>query len=109
MASRAITRLEMLPPRILGARSPAGNRMAIQHCLSCAHRFTSMSSIGTLISIHSSTGIRQYCAPATRNSLFRLHKDFQHAVVVISHDQRNARQRVDSVLAVPFGSYGAEV
>ncbi len=32
----------------------------------------------------------------------------RHAVVIISLDQRNANDRVTSVLAVPFGSYGAE-
>lgn len=31
----------------------------------------------------------------------------RHTVVVISLDQRNFSQRVSSVLAVPFGSYGA--
>jgi len=28
--------------------------------------------------------------------------------VIVSLDQRNATERIDSVLAVPFGSYGAE-
>ena len=32
----------------------------------------------------------------------------RHAVVIISLDQRNASERIGSVLAVPFGSYGAE-
>ena len=32
----------------------------------------------------------------------------RHAVVIVSLDQRNASERVSSVLAVPFGSYGAE-
>src|SRR5437763_10770425 len=32
----------------------------------------------------------------------------RHAMVIVSLDQRNASQRVNSVLAVPFGSYGAE-
>ena len=31
----------------------------------------------------------------------------KHAVVIISLDQRNLSERVSSVLAVPFGSYGA--
>jgi mRNA-degrading endonuclease toxin of MazEF toxin-antitoxin module len=29
-------------------------------------------------------------------------------VVIVSLDQRNASERMNSVLAVPFGSYGAE-
>lgn len=32
----------------------------------------------------------------------------RHAVVVVSLDQRNSSERIASVLAVPFGSYGAE-
>lgn len=32
----------------------------------------------------------------------------KHAVVIVSLDQRNASERVSSVLAIPFGSYGAE-
>jgi mRNA-degrading endonuclease toxin of MazEF toxin-antitoxin module len=32
----------------------------------------------------------------------------RHAVVIISLDQRNASDRANSVLAVPFGSAGAE-
>lgn len=32
----------------------------------------------------------------------------RHAVVIVSLDQRNASERIGSVLAVPFGSYGAE-
>jgi len=32
----------------------------------------------------------------------------RHAVVIISLDQRNSNDRVSSVLAVPFGSYGAD-
>jgi mRNA-degrading endonuclease toxin of MazEF toxin-antitoxin module len=32
----------------------------------------------------------------------------RHTVVIISLDQRNTNERVSSVLAVPFGSYGAE-
>jgi mRNA-degrading endonuclease toxin of MazEF toxin-antitoxin module len=32
----------------------------------------------------------------------------RHAVVIVSLDQRNASDRISSVLAVPFGSYGAE-
>jgi len=32
----------------------------------------------------------------------------RHAVVIISLDQSNASERIGSVLAVPFGSYGAE-
>lgn len=32
----------------------------------------------------------------------------RHAVVIVSLDQRNASERMGSVLAVPFGSYGAE-
>lgn len=32
----------------------------------------------------------------------------RHAVVIVSLDQRNASERSGSVLAVPFGSYGAE-
>jgi mRNA-degrading endonuclease toxin of MazEF toxin-antitoxin module len=31
----------------------------------------------------------------------------QHSVVIMSLDQRNCSERVTSVLAVPFGSYGA--
>jgi mRNA-degrading endonuclease toxin of MazEF toxin-antitoxin module len=31
----------------------------------------------------------------------------KHAVVIVSLDQRNSSERVSSVLAVPFGSYGA--
>jgi len=31
----------------------------------------------------------------------------RHTVVIISLDQRNASDRISSVLAVPFGSYGA--
>jgi mRNA-degrading endonuclease toxin of MazEF toxin-antitoxin module len=31
----------------------------------------------------------------------------RHTVVIISLDQRNLTQRISSVLAVPFGSYGA--
>ena len=32
----------------------------------------------------------------------------RHAVVIVSLDQRNGSERIGSVLAVPFGSYGAE-
>ncbi|HWX55001.1 MAG TPA: type II toxin-antitoxin system PemK/MazF family toxin [Verrucomicrobiae bacterium] len=32
----------------------------------------------------------------------------KHAVLIVSLDQRNASERVSSVLAIPFGSYGAE-
>ncbi len=32
----------------------------------------------------------------------------KHAVVVVSLDERNLSERVNSVLAVPFGSYGQE-
>jgi mRNA-degrading endonuclease toxin of MazEF toxin-antitoxin module len=32
----------------------------------------------------------------------------RHAVVIISLDQRNASDRITSVLAIPFGSAGAE-
>jgi mRNA-degrading endonuclease toxin of MazEF toxin-antitoxin module len=32
----------------------------------------------------------------------------RHAVVIVSLDARNASDRANSVLAVPFGSYGAE-
>src|SRR5215472_18996169 len=32
----------------------------------------------------------------------------RHAVVVVSLDSRNASDRVTSILAVPFGSYGGE-
>ena len=32
----------------------------------------------------------------------------KHAVVIVSLDARNASERVNSVLAVPFGSYGGE-
>jgi len=32
----------------------------------------------------------------------------KHAVVIVSLDQRNLSDRSSSVLAVPFGSYGAE-
>jgi mRNA-degrading endonuclease toxin of MazEF toxin-antitoxin module len=32
----------------------------------------------------------------------------RHAVVIVSLDQRNASERIGSVLAVPFGSFGAE-
>jgi mRNA-degrading endonuclease toxin of MazEF toxin-antitoxin module len=32
----------------------------------------------------------------------------QHAFVIVSLDSRNASERVTSVLAVPFGSYGGE-
>ena len=32
----------------------------------------------------------------------------RHAVVVVSLDQRNARERIGSVLAVPFGSSGGD-
>jgi Growth inhibitor len=31
----------------------------------------------------------------------------RHSVVIISLDQRNVSDRINSVLAVPFGSYGA--
>ena len=31
----------------------------------------------------------------------------RHALVIISLDQRNMNERVTSVLAIPFGSYGA--
>jgi mRNA-degrading endonuclease toxin of MazEF toxin-antitoxin module len=31
----------------------------------------------------------------------------RHAMVILSLDQRNASNRADSVLAVPFGSFGA--
>jgi mRNA-degrading endonuclease toxin of MazEF toxin-antitoxin module len=31
----------------------------------------------------------------------------RHAVVIVSLDQRNSNDRVMSILAVPFGSYGA--
>ena len=31
----------------------------------------------------------------------------RHTLVIISLDQRNLSQRISSVLAVPFGSYGA--
>ena len=32
----------------------------------------------------------------------------RHAVVIISLDQRNSSDRVSSVLAIPFGSYGSD-
>jgi mRNA-degrading endonuclease toxin of MazEF toxin-antitoxin module len=32
----------------------------------------------------------------------------RHALVIVSLDQRNLSERMSSVLAVPFGSYGAE-
>lgn len=32
----------------------------------------------------------------------------RHTVVIVSLDQRNTSNRVSSVLAVPFGSYGGE-
>ncbi len=32
----------------------------------------------------------------------------RHTVVIISLDQRNLSERMSSLLAVPFGSYGAE-
>lgn len=32
----------------------------------------------------------------------------RHALVIVSLDSRNASERVTSVLAVPFGSYGGE-
>ena len=32
----------------------------------------------------------------------------KHAVVIVSLDQRNLSGRASSVLAIPFGSYGAE-
>jgi mRNA-degrading endonuclease toxin of MazEF toxin-antitoxin module len=32
----------------------------------------------------------------------------KHTLVIISLDQRNLSERMSSVLAVPFGSYGAE-
>jgi mRNA-degrading endonuclease toxin of MazEF toxin-antitoxin module len=32
----------------------------------------------------------------------------RHAVVIISLDERNRSERISSVLAVPFGSYGAD-
>ena len=32
----------------------------------------------------------------------------RHAVVIVSLDERNATDRVTSVLAIPFGSYGAD-
>lgn len=32
----------------------------------------------------------------------------RHAMVIVSLDQRNASERVSSILAVPFGSYGVE-
>ena len=32
----------------------------------------------------------------------------KHAVVVVSLNQRNSSERVSSILAIPFGSYGAE-
>ncbi len=32
----------------------------------------------------------------------------KHALVIVSLDQRNSSERITSVLAVPFGSYGAE-
>jgi mRNA-degrading endonuclease toxin of MazEF toxin-antitoxin module len=32
----------------------------------------------------------------------------RHSVVIVSLDQRNSNDRISSVLAVPFGSYGGE-
>lgn len=32
----------------------------------------------------------------------------RHTVVIVSLDQRNTSERIGSVLAVPFGSYGGE-
>lgn len=32
----------------------------------------------------------------------------KHAVLIVSLDQRNLNERVSSVLAIPFGSYGGE-
>lgn len=32
----------------------------------------------------------------------------RHTVIILSLDQRNLSERVSSVLAIPFGSYGAE-
>jgi mRNA-degrading endonuclease toxin of MazEF toxin-antitoxin module len=32
----------------------------------------------------------------------------KHAVVIVSLDERNASERVNSVLAIPFGSYGGD-
>lgn len=32
----------------------------------------------------------------------------RHTLVIVSLDQRNASERASSILAVPFGSYGAE-
>lgn len=34
--------------------------------------------------------------------------DTKHTIVIVSLDERNTSERISSVLAVPFGSYGKE-
>ncbi len=47
--------------------------------------------------------------PPHRGEIWRAHTGGKrHTVVIVSLDERNQSERVGSVLAVPFGSYGAE-